>query len=393
MQSRCAACGSFHLGPCPAGRHRAPSRLRTVVPDLPEPRPRRRRLTHSPALETMGFDLPTTPQPPVPVRTVAAPPVRLAPAFTPTRPSLPTRPAPTRPSDRRPTGPSAGMAAIVSDLWDRESALFEHAPDLPAPHIPDIDRPSGPRRAKFAIVIAVVVSAALGSWAIARSNAQAEAGALAAGASDAVAMTAAALDGASGAIADITDPMAAPVALSGAAGTITDLAAAAFALREVATTETDPGFGIPDPVGDRSAFGEAATAATALEDAMGSVLTARLLLDELVELPRLSTTPGDAQEMSVALASAIAGARERADRMPAGHPELAAVVEAGLDDLSVMAGAYAAALRNGDPVGGHLSALRAEVAALDRSIEGYVEARLPRLEELAADLAAALPAG
>ncbi|NND84389.1 MAG: hypothetical protein HKN46_04490 [Acidimicrobiia bacterium] len=283
------------------------------------------------------------------------------------------------------------MRAIVTEMWDRESAFFDNAPDLPAPKEASIDRGNGPRFARYAIVIAVVVAAGLGGWATARSNALAEVAELEASGATALAAAESARAAAVAAIVDITDPNAVPVALSGAAGVITDLSQAALLLRDVSTTDADPGLGFADPITDRTAYGDAAAATSQLEDAMGSLLTARLLLDELVTLPALSTAPGDASDMSQQLASAISAARERGGRTPAGHPDLEAIVDDGLDGLAARAGAYAADLRSGAPVGGHLSALEAEVESLDTAIEDYVAGQLPVLEALLAAFDGSLP--
>ena len=283
------------------------------------------------------------------------------------------------------------MRKIVTEMWDRESAFFDDAPDLPAPKEPEIDRGATRHFTRYAIVGAVVIAGAIGGWATAHSNAVAEVAALEAGARVALDTATAALDETGVAIADVTDPSAVPVALSNAAGVITDLSQSALLLRDVSTTEADPGMGLDDPVADRPAYADAATAATALEDAMSSLLTARLLLDELVELPALSTAPADASEISQQLASAISAARERADRTPEAHPDLETLVHQHLDDLAERAGLYAADLRNGAPVGGHLSALDAQTRSLDAAIEAYVSDGLASLVDLQAAFAAALP--
>ncbi|UCG40303.1 MAG: hypothetical protein JSV07_07570 [Acidimicrobiia bacterium] len=359
---------------------------------LPSPVRQRRRIGTSPTLEMMGFDLPDRPQPAtVVVVAPPPPPVRLAPAFTPTVPRVATRPSPARPSDGRPSGASPGMRAIVRELWDRESAFFDDAPDLPAPVTPEMERGKARLLTRYGIVVALVVAASLGGWTTARSNALAEVATLEAAATEAVSAAGTSAANAEIAIVDITDPAAAPVALSGAAGVITDLSQAGLLLREVSTTDADPGLGFTDPVVSRTAYGDAAAAAGALEDAMGSLLTARLLLDELVALPSLSTTPGDAPDMAQELASAIAAATERAARTPGGHPELEALVADGLDRIAARAGLYAADLRSGEPVGGHLSALEAEVESLDAAIETYVANHLPELGSLLAAFIAAIP--
>ncbi len=283
------------------------------------------------------------------------------------------------------------MRAIVNELWDRESAFFADAPDLPPPTPIEIDRSSRPRTARYAIAVALVVAMLVGGWAIARSSATTDARALGVAADTAIATARAAASRAPQAVADITDPTAAPLSLSAAAEVITDLSDAALLLRDVASADGELGFGIADPVPDRSQYAAAAGAAGDLENAMGSLLTARLLLDALVDLPALSTRPDDAAEMGTALASAVSDARTRALRIPGGHPELEALVEDGLGRITQRAGAYAADLRSGAPVGGHLAALEAEVEALDGAIEAHIASETAALDSLVEAFASAIP--
>ncbi len=321
----------------------------------------------------MGFDVKELEPAPVIAHVPPPAPVRLAPAFSPAPPPAPTRPAPARPTDHRPVGSSAGMRAIVNELWDRESAFFADAPDLPPPTPIEMDRSSRPRTTRYAIAIALVVAMLAGGFVIARSSATTDARALAVAADTAIATS------------------EAPLSLSAAAEVITDLSDAALLLRDVASTDGTLGFGIADPVSDRSQYATAAAAAGDLEGAMGSLLTARLLLDALVDLPALSTRPDDAAEMGTALASAVSDARTRALRIPDGHPELEALVEDGLGRITRRAGEYAADLRSGAPVGGHLAALEAEVETLDRAIETYIASETAALDVLVEAFVNAIP--
>lgn len=336
-----------------------------------------------PLLEAMGFAERELPIAPVVVAApVAAPPrpLPLIPAHAGQRP-LPSRPLPSRPRAR------TGMEGLVSAMWD------DHVPDpADAQLLPPKEFAFDEHRTRsFPAVAAVVVMAVLAAtaglmWNATRTDMRAaaeRATATSASAHDVAAELAAAT-------AMVADPTAGSADLSGAAGVITRLSAVGLDLLGVGREVFPSRFAGTDPVSDRPAFVVAGEAAGDLEHAMSSLLTTRLVLDDLIELPALTADPDDSARVGTDLAAAVSRAQLRLADVPADHSVIADDAQATLDRISERAGGYTTDLRNGEPVGSHLSALEAEVEAFADRLGVYVAARAGELEELRATYQASI---
>lgn len=379
-QQACPKCNRAHLGPCQravGGSHRAPGRLRAHTPVLASPPAERPHRTGLPLLEAMGFAERELPMAPIVVAApVAAPPrpLPLIPAHAGQRP-LPSRPLPSRPRAR------TGMEGLVSALWDDHVLDPADAQLLPPNEFTFDDR----RTRSFPVIAVVVVVAVLAAtaglmWNSTRSDMRA--------ASDRATATAATAQEVAAELAEATavvaDPAAGSADLSGAAGVITRLSAVGLDLLGVGRETFPSRFGGADPVFDRPAFVAAGETAGELEHAMSALLTTRLVLEDLVELPALSTDPTDSARMGADLAAAVSRAQLRLVDVPADHSAIADDARATLERITERAGVYATDLRNGEPVGGHLSAFEADVEAFADRLGAYVGTRAGELEELRA---------
>lgn len=387
-QHACTKCNRVHLGPCrQGGVHRRPSRLRTLSPTLAPPPSARPRRSGIPLLEAMGFadrDLPT----PAPVLVAPPPPapVRLAPALLPARTTQ--RPLPDRPAAGRPTTHThPGTVAYVNALWNDHTPDPHEASLLPPKEMSFSRTRSGARTATVLVLaVAVVAAVAAVAWGRFRADERAAATRAETAATAAFAVS----EELEAAAAFVTDPAASPSDLSAAAGTITRLSAASLDLLGVGRELFPARMGANDPVSDRSAFLAAGERASGLADAMSRLLTTRLVLEELIVLPHLTTVPDEAALVGADLATAVARARARLVDVPDSHATIADDASQTLDRIADRAATYITDLRNGAPVGGHLSAFEGEVAAFAGRLGVYLGDQVASLDDLTARYRATL---
>ncbi len=318
----------------------------------------------------MGFAERDLPAGVVVVAPPPLPPLRTSPALIPAHGGQ--RPLPTRPAAARPTTrPVNGTHAFVSALWDDQAPdLGTERPLLPPKPMSFDER--GRSGSQKVIAVSIVVAVLVGSAGLMWNRSQA-------GERDATARAQETHTTANGvseelesAAAAIADPSAAPSDLSTAAGVITRLSAVSLDLLGIGREVFPSRLGSHDPILNREAFLDAGLRAGELEQAMSQLLTARLVLEDLIELPYLTTDPNEAGRVGADLASALSRAEGRLVDVPERHAAIATDALATLGRIADRAAAYATDLRNGEPVGGHLSAFDGEVAGFAARLDLYI---------------------